>query len=241
MRTRLKKVSEAGDMIIERFDFEVLAGPDMIYAGETDFGFFTAEALCNQVGIPGASRHSYQPSAAETRRGVRAVFEDVPPLHPGDVAHSPAVGLSMPAKALLMIDAVDLYVPDGGPSKFGFIRGVKNVDPDEWFFKAHFFQDPVCPGSLGVESFLQLVRFVAMDRWKGLADSHRFELLTGLRHNWTYRGQIVPDNQSVTVEAVITGVRETPVPEIRANGYVKVDGLTIYRLENFGYRLVPVG
>jgi 3-hydroxymyristoyl/3-hydroxydecanoyl-(acyl carrier protein) dehydratase len=31
------------------------------------------------------------------------------------------------------------------------------VDPSFWFFKAHFFQDPVWPGSLGLESFLQLV------------------------------------------------------------------------------------
>ena len=40
MRSRLSKASEAGDMIIEHFDFQVLCGAEMIYAGTTYFGFF---------------------------------------------------------------------------------------------------------------------------------------------------------------------------------------------------------
>jgi len=73
-----------------------------------------------------------------------------------------------------MIDAVDVYLPGGGSHALGFIRGIKAIDPDEWFFKAHFHQDPVCPGSLGIESFLQLIKFAALKRWGHLAQSHRF-------------------------------------------------------------------
>ena len=84
------------------------------------------------------------------------------------------------------------------------------------------------------------MRFVALDRWRYLADSHRFELLCGDAHNWTYRGQVIPTNRRVTVEAVITDVRQDPEPQIRADGVLKVDGLSIYRMEKFGLKLVPV-
>ena len=43
-------------------------------------------------------------------------------------------------------------------------RGAIAVDPGAWFFQAHFYQDPVWPGSLGLESFLQLLKFVAFHR-----------------------------------------------------------------------------
>ena len=69
------------------------------------------------------------------------------------------------------------------------------VDPSEWFFKAHFYQDPVCPGSLGLESFIQLMKVAARERWKGA--SGRFESMAlGQKHSWLYRGQVIPANNS---------------------------------------------
>ncbi|MEE8432289.1 MAG: hypothetical protein V3S16_13660, partial [Candidatus Desulfatibia sp.] len=102
-----------------------------------------------------------------------------------------------------------------------------------------FYQDPVCPGSLGIESFLQLVKFMALDRWKELAGSHRFELISDDPHNWTYRGQVVPENKKVEVEATVTKIIDSQFPGIYANGFMKVYGLYIYQMENFGFRLVP--
>ncbi|HBM96867.1 TPA: hypothetical protein DD394_05060, partial [bacterium UBP9_UBA11836] len=55
----------------------------------------------------------------------------------------------MPGKALLMLDEYAWY-PQGGHHGLGAIVGKKKIDPQEWFFKAHFFQDPVMPGSLGL-------------------------------------------------------------------------------------------
>ena len=66
-----------------------------------------------------------------------------------------------------MMDRVDVFVPDGGPAGLGFIQGSKHVRADEWFFKAHFYQDPVWPGSLGLEAMLQLMKVVAAERWGG--------------------------------------------------------------------------
>lgn len=239
MRSRMTKVSEAGEMIIEHFDFKVLQDAEVIYSGDTYFGFFTKQALARQIGIRGADQQAYCPSAAELDGSRSCNFEIQAPLRPDDPEVHLAPSLAMPATALRMIDRIETYVRTGGPQGLGFIRGVKQVRPDEWFFKAHFYQDPVWPGSLGIESFLQLIKFVAIDRWEHLVDSHRFELITGEPHNWIYRGQVIPENKTVEVEAVITKMMNTPVPTLYANGFLKVDGLYIYQMENFGFRLIP--
>ena len=131
-----------------------------------------------------------------------------------------------------MIDSIETCLLDGGPHGLGFIRGTKNVDPDDWFFKAHFFQDPVCPGSLGLESFLQLLKVVMAERFN-IGESGRIETIaSGHPHEWTYRGQILPTDKLVTVEAVITEV-DSANRLIRADGYLSVDGRNIYGMKNF--------
>ena len=141
-----------------------------------------------------------------------------------------------------MIDEVELYIPDGGTHGLGFIRGVKIVNPDEWFFAAHFYQDPVCPGSLGLESFIQLLKVIARERWGALLrDTHRFEpIAVGARHTWRYRGQIIPTHRRVEVEAIVTEIQDGEQPTIKANGLLKVDGIWIYEMIDFSLRLVPV-
>ena len=66
---------------------------------------------------------------------------------------------------LRMVDRIDAYVPDGGSKGLGLVVGRIAVDPAFWFFQAHFYQDPVWPGSLGLESFLQLLKYAAWKRW----------------------------------------------------------------------------
>ncbi|MCP3951773.1 MAG: hypothetical protein GY697_06070, partial [Desulfobacterales bacterium] len=230
MRARLAKASEAGDMIIEHFDFEVLTGPKKIYAGTTYFGFFSKQALANQVGIRGTEALVYTPTEAETGTKPFYIFPSVSPISPGDTAANPESGLAMPATALCMLDQIDLFEPAGGSRGLGFIRGSKIVNPDEWFFKAHFYQDPVIPGSLGIESFLQLLKFTAIEKWPHLKDTHRFEMVTNDPHEWSYRGQVIPKNRLVTVEAEITQVDNGPSPALYADGFLKVDDIYIYQM-----------
>ena len=238
MRARTKKVSEAGDMIIEEFEFLILQQNKIIYKGDTYFGFFTDNALMQQAGLSDADKRAYIPTTDGLNKSKAYLFEDEAPFTPDDPAIDKAPCFSMPSKAIRMIDKIDLYLPDGGPKDLGFIRGIKDVDPNEWFFKAHFYQDPVWPGSLGIEAFLQLIKFMALKRWNHLANTHSFELITQKPHNWTYRGQVIPVNKKIEVEAVITGIQDVPVPSIIADGFLKVDGLYIYEMKNFGFRLV---
>ena len=63
------------------------------------------------------------------------------------------------------------------------------------------------PVRLGLESLLQLLKIVAAKRW-GAGPSAVFESPgLGQSHRWTYRGQIVPANRRVKVQAEIKAVR----------------------------------
>lgn len=140
-----------------------------------------------------------------------------------------------------MIDRIDAIRLDGGPHGLGFVLGSTMVDPSAWFFKAHFYQDPVWPGSLGLESFLQLLKVYAIERWgERLTRTHRFEgIATGLPHTWAYRGQIIPTNKCVEVSATITKCEDGDAPLVMANGFLTVDGTTIYEMRDFGMRMLP--
>ncbi|MGD8335685.1 MAG: beta-ketoacyl synthase N-terminal-like domain-containing protein [Desulfobacterales bacterium] len=236
-RCRMTKVSVSGDIIIEAFEFKVLRRTDLVYEGTTVFGFFTTESLANQKGIQRLDDES-----AATTSGGRTAFEpvtlgDEAPLTPEDPHLSTVTDLTLPAKALRMIDRIETCQPHGGSRGLGWLLASKRIDPEEWFFKAHFHQDPVCPGSLGIESLLQLLKYDAIRRWGHLVAGHCFEHSVNEPHTWQYRGQIVPRNRLVEVEADITMVIDEPIPELRANGLLKVDGLVIYQMKNFGIRI----
>ena len=240
-RVRMTQVSEAGGMIIEQFDMQVWQQGRIVYDGETSFGFFSKEALAQQVGIRDAGQRLYTPTQAEISRARSIPFESLHPLTPSDRQLTPGSSAALPSDAWRMIDEVDCYVADGGPYGLGFISGFKIVDPGEWFFNAHFYQDPVCPGSLGLESFQQLLKVVALDRWiDEVEHTHRFTpIVLNKPHTWAYRGQIIPSNKKVQVQAVVTRVQEEPVKTIWASGFLIVDGVPIYEMIEFGISLVP--
>jgi 3-oxoacyl-(acyl-carrier-protein) synthase/3-hydroxymyristoyl/3-hydroxydecanoyl-(acyl carrier protein) dehydratase len=238
VRCRLTNASVAGDMIIEHFDFRVLQAGRPVYEGTSYFGFFSEESLANQVGI----RTRPYPAAGEDAGGSFC-FQEKAPIYPDDdsddsVDSVDGSTLKMPSKALQMVDCVNFYQQQGGSHGLGRILGSKPVDPDEWFFKAHFFQDPVWPGSLGIESLLQLLKHCALERWSRLKDSHVFGVSTGVPHEWTYRGQVLPSNRRVEVEGILTRVEESPGPRILADGYLSVDRLCIYEMKGFGVELL---
>ena len=212
------KVSKSGGMIIQSYDIEMTAGGRPVYRGETTFGFFSKAALGNQVGIRDAVL--YQPAPAEL---TRAVGYDFPTDGP------------FPEERWRMIDRVEELILDGGPNELGFVRGTLRVDPAAWFFAAHFYQDPVVPGSLGLESSQQLLKVVARERWN-LGPDARFESVGLLDpHRWTYRGQILPTDSVVTTRLVVTEVDDAR-RWIKADGFLDVDGRVIYGMNDFTLR-----
>jgi len=184
-----------------------------VYDGNTYFGFFSPEALAHQIGLGAIERHG--PPDGDNGHAATP-YPSAPPF---------------PDDTFRMIDRIDVLQTDGGSHGLGFIRGSATVDPNAWFFKAHFKNDPVWPGSLGLESFLQLLKVFAAERW-----GPGFEVQTpvlGQEHRWSYRGQVIPEHGRVTVEASITSIDDA-ARTLSADGYLIVDGRAIYSMENFG-------
>ncbi len=212
-RVRLLRVASSGGMIIQGYEFAVQCGARPVYRGQTTFGFFSREALAQQVGIREA-----KPYEIAGGRGF-----DYPRESP------------FPDEMLRMIDRIERFVPDGGPHGLGFIEGRKMVRPEEWFFKAHFHQDPVWPGSLGLEAFLQLLKAAAVEYWPNCRNG-RFRACPDKPHRWRYRGQVVPLSKEVTVQAVLTA-RDDATRTLTAEGFLLVDGLIIYQMNDFTLRV----
>jgi len=220
VRAKLTRTSSSAGMIIQFFEYEVTAGRKPVYKGDTYFGFFPKAALLKQEGLKDPAR--YQPPEFEPARGRSLDFPATAPF---------------PGGRLRMLDRISCWLPEGGPQALGYIRATRRVVPDEWFFKAHFHQDPVVPGSLGLESFLQLLKFIAAERWgNGPCET----VATGERHEWVYRGQVVPADREVTVEAIVTAVDEDR-RLLRADGYLSVDGRVIYGMKDFTLRCASPG
>src|SRR5262249_41671393 len=141
---KMTSVSKSAGMIIQHYDMHVRDRVGDVYRGTTYFGFFSKPQLANQVGIREAQVP--WPTDAARARATRDILPHSPPF---------------PAPMLRMVDRIDAYIPDGGQYGLGLVIGKIAVDPEFWFFQAHFYQDPVWPGSLGLESFLQLLKYAA--------------------------------------------------------------------------------
>jgi len=217
MRSTMSSVSQSGGMVIQHFDFGVYGeSGDTIYEGTTYFGFFTVGALAEQKGLRDVAPH--QLSEAERARSR-------PPMRVPDTA-------PMPTDKWRMIDRVDLWVEDAGKHGQGFVQGSIDVDPSFWFFAAHFHEDPVWPGSLGLEAFLQLLKVYAIDRFALGATAAFSTMPVGHEHAWEYRGQVVPSASTVTVQVHIVSV-DAQRQLVEAEGILVVDGRPIYAMQRF--------
>jgi acyl transferase domain-containing protein/3-hydroxymyristoyl/3-hydroxydecanoyl-(acyl carrier protein) dehydratase/1-acyl-sn-glycerol-3-phosphate acyltransferase len=225
-RARLTKLLRSGTIILVSFDVETRIAERLVFSMNTSFGFFPKSALESQTGLPvdDAERELFaEPS------DFLADLAEMPSRYFGGLAR-------IAGGKLLMLDRVTGYWP-----KLGRLRAEKDVDPREWFFKAHFFQDPVMPGSLGVESMAQLVQFFMLETRldAGLEDPYFEPLAPAHEVTWKYRGQVVPSAQKVTVEVEIREVirRPSDVTAV-ANAWLWVGGVRIYQAKNITARLV---
>ena len=212
-RVTMTKVSNSAGMIIQHFDLLVLAGERKVYEGTTYFGFFAKAALVNQVGMTQAK----VPYLADAQKSGADVLPH---------------GAPFPAPMLRMVDRIDGYLPEGGSKGLGLIQGRIAVDPEFWFFKAHFYQDPVWPGSLGVESFLQLLKYAAWKRWGNPPEGGWQTVAPNRKHAWTYRGQVLPTDREVVVVLEVTAADDTR-RTLTADGFLTVDGRVIYQMTGF--------
>jgi acyl transferase domain-containing protein/3-hydroxymyristoyl/3-hydroxydecanoyl-(acyl carrier protein) dehydratase/1-acyl-sn-glycerol-3-phosphate acyltransferase len=225
---QMTSLDQVGDLIIEKFSVRCTIDGQPLLDVETVFGFFPPEAMANQKGFGPEVEDLSRPAATAIDLAMR------PPALFGRSAR-------LPDSKLLMIDRIVGYWPQGGSKGLGLIRAEKDVVVGDWFFKAHFFQDPVQPGSLGVEAMLQamqsLMLLEGMD--EGMT-APRFEpLALGERALWHYRGQVTPEKKMVAVEFELhERGRDAGGPFVVGRAVLTVDGLQIYQAPRLGMRLV---
>ena len=229
-QVELTSVSRAGGIVIEGFNVECFLGERSVYTMTTVFGFFPPEAFDNQVGLTTGNEH-------------RMLLDLVAPSMTDLTARPEKYcnGSAQLAKPMLLMIDRATHIPGSGRAKLGVLRGEKDVNVSEWFFKAHFFQDPVQPGSLGIEALLQLLQFFMLDTnmHNGLDNPHFEPLMINAPLTWSYRGQVTPKNNLITSVMEITEINTDEThPFVIGTGSLWCDGIRIYEVKNMGMRLV---
>jgi len=234
-KVRSTNTSRTASMIIVSFDVECSIDGVPVYEMDTVFGFFPQSALENQIGLP---------TTDEQRSLLEAPSSQVIDLSSRPEGYWQEDRPKLAEPMLMMLDRATMVDEEGGEAGLGTARGEKDVDPGEWFFKAHFFQDPVQPGSLGIEAMIQLLQWTMLE--KGLDEgikNPRFETLgLGEPMTWKYRGQVIPTNKLISSTLEITEIRrEGDSSTAVANASLWVDGKRIYEASGLAMRIVSGG
>ncbi|MCB0580281.1 MAG: PfaB family protein [Phaeodactylibacter sp.] len=222
-----------GGTILQNYTFELSADGQVFYQGKSSFGFFPGEALASQVGLDGGKEvapwfeteglqpKDYMQVRLDSLYGQMKLFKA-----PADKPHY--------RLAEDQLDLLDQLIIAKGQGKYGkgYIHATKFMKPYDWFFTCHFYQDPVMPGSLGVEAILQAMQVFALqqDLGKDFA-SPKFVQLPNHKTVWKYRGQILQHVKEMHLEVHIKTIEKRGGQlAIIADAYLWNDKMRIYQV-----------
>lgn len=193
--------------ILQAFDFNLTCDGTPIYKGRSSFGYFTAEALANQVGLDNGKTSQFWTETDGAGVPLQTVdlsgeggrrFFDAPQGRP----HYRLAG----GRYRLLHTAS--IAPSGGKHGLGYVQGYRRIEDTDWYFTNHFHRDPVMPGSLGLESILQSIQLFAINAGIGAEFRNpRFGIAVGVPVEWKYRGQILKTDADMYIETHIKEVR----------------------------------
>jgi acyl transferase domain-containing protein/3-hydroxymyristoyl/3-hydroxydecanoyl-(acyl carrier protein) dehydratase len=213
---RLERFAQAAGSTIVFFTVSCEDEDGPIMALKTDFGFFDPAALAAQVGLP----VSADMRACLTEPSAHGALDLGAPLH-----------RVRPLDRLQLIDEITGYWPGGGAAGIGRIRGRQSVEPGAWYFRAHFYQDPVQPGSLGLEALSELARALLILTRPHLRGAVFEPIAVGEKLAWRFRGQVTPLSREVVTEVEALEIfDEGSTVILRARANLWVDGLRIYEM-----------
>ena len=130
------------------------------------------------------------------------------------------------------VDTVSI-VEGGGQAGLAYIYGERSIDPSDWFFRYHFHQDPVMPGSLGVEAIIELLQAYALKNDLGAQFTNPRFVAPLTNVIWKYRGQITPLNKQMSLDVHLTDIiRDKNEVRLVGDANLAKDGLRIYQVKN---------
>jgi PfaB family protein len=229
--TELSGISIMGEIIIVKFDVTSTSFGEPVFTMKTVFGFFDSESMKTQKGLP---------QSEQEQANYHAPMNHEIPLRAFPAKFFLESSARLPASKLLMIDRLVCFDPEGGQYGKGYIRAEKDVNKNDWFFKAHFFQDPVQPGSLGIEAILQLMQSYIIDRELhiGITNPIFEPVLIKETTEWHYRGQVTPDKELISADFDVESViKKEGSVVLNGFGRLWVDGLKIYSAPRIGMKV----
>ncbi len=232
-RARLLSSVAGSGTVVQKFSFELSCQGQVFCEGEFLFGYFNASSMANQIGLDGGAQVLpwFKQHAAPEGRWL-----DLPHLQQSDPSRPYA---HLATERMSFID--DLYLEEkGGRHGQGYLYASRAVNPQDWFYPFHFYQDPVMPGSLGVEAILQVMQAYALvSGFAADLRSPRFGVAVNAPpFSWRYRGQITTKHRLMELEVHLTGLQKqvdpsgAPLYVLLGDANLWVDGLRIYEVKN---------
>ena len=132
----------------------------------------------------------------------------------------------LPLPPMLMLDRITSITEDGGEHGKGQIVAELDINPELWFFKCHFENDPVMPGCLGLDAMWQLVGFFL--GWLGGAGKGRALGVGEVK----FTDQVLESAKRVTYIINLKRVMMRKLVLGVADGELQVDGESIYEAKN---------
>ena len=230
----LLSTTAASNTIIQSFTFEMTVDGEPFYVGTAVFGYFIKDQLTHQLGLDnGAITQGWHRENQISDEEIHTVVLNTPEARDRYFevnTTKPHYHLAGP-----QLDFVDIIriVEHGGKAKKGYIYAERTVDVDDWFFACHFHQDPVMPGSLGVEAMFQILQVFALHQGFGDGmNNPRFNHVLD-QIKWKYRGQITTVNKQMSLDLHITKIEKSDRRvTLTADGNLSKDGLRIYEVSN---------
>lgn len=222
-----------GGTVLQNYTYELSVDGAAFYRGKASFGFFPGEALAQQVGLDNGkeipawyeteqlSPQQYMQIKLDSLYGKMKLFKA-----PVDKPHYRLAG-----DQLNLLDKL-IIAKEAGQYGKGYIHASKSVKTYDWFFTCHFYQDPVMPGSLGVEAILQAMQVYALQQDVGKDfQSPRFVQLANHKTVWKYRGQILLHVKEMHLEVHIKSIeKRDETLAIIADAYLWNEKMRIYQV-----------
>ena len=131
----------------------------------------------------------------------------------------------LPSDLMLMFDEISNIDNHSGVHNKGSIHAKLKINPDLWFFKYHFKEDPVMPGCLGLDAMWQLLGFYLL--WSGLPGIGRALGADNIK----FFGQVLPNANEVKYKIDIKRIINRGAIVGLADGEMYVDNKKIYSAE----------
>jgi 3-hydroxymyristoyl/3-hydroxydecanoyl-(acyl carrier protein) dehydratase len=229
-RADLLSSLSTGETIIQKFRFELSCAGMPIYRGESSFGYFSPQAMSKQLGLDGGK---------QTRPEIDGTKQKLIDIQHYSQPAKDKPFLRLPAGQLKFLNQVAVQ-PGGGRYQAGYVYASKEINPGDWFYDCHFYQDPVMPGSLGIEAILQGLQAFALEAGLGQEfRSARFGSPADEKMIWKYRGQITPAHNKMELEVHVSSVeRQGNQIILKADASLWVDHIRIYEVKQAAISLL---